>query len=328
MEEIIIKEFTKQKFSRSEKLKLEMWLKECSKNRKIYAQMQLVMQHPDSAKRGQIQEEVWNNIKGRNKSHTINTRKKRGWDTWQKAAAILIFCFSLALVVYQFNHSIRESNSNLVEVKVIEKVSLPGQKVTTKLPDGTMVELNSESKIVVPDSFKDDIREITLEGEAFFKVARDESRPFIINTKDLRVEVLGTSFNIKSYPGENISVVAVASGKVAVSDDRDSRENLLKGEKVAYTSKTKLMFKEDYNWEEEFGWKENILLFQNNNLSEIMERLTRWYGVEFNIENNTLDLDKNFSGRYNDPSLRTVLKGLSFVYNFNYQIKGKAVTLK
>ncbi len=101
---------------------------------------------------------------------------------------------TLVMVVYELNYKVE----SLPEIALIEKVSLPGQKITTILPDGTHVKLNADSKIIVPSRFSGDRREVTLIGEAFFDVARDESKPFLINTENMKVEVLGTSFNVSA----------------------------------------------------------------------------------------------------------------------------------
>ena len=205
-------------------------------------------------------------------------------------------------------------------------MSLPGQKITTSLPDGTIVKLNADSKLTVPETFSTDRREVSLHGEAFFDVARDESRPFIIHTKDIDVEVLGTSFNVRSYLNEEPSIVAVATGKVGVSGE-DKRETLTRGEKVVYTPSTGSMIKGLLDEEEEFGWKENILLFDRQTLPEVIQKLSRWYGVEF-LQHEGIQVEKKFSGRYKDPSLRGVLEGLSYVYGFEYEIDGQKVILK
>jgi transmembrane sensor len=327
MEEIIIKECTNKKLSQSEKFQLEMWLKESATNRKIYVQLKLSLLYPDSGKMAEMQDEVWNDIQSRLNREKAVDKKQVSFGYWYKVAAVIVFCISIVFTLYKSQKNVSDYKSALVEIKIIEKVSLPGQKVTTQLPDGTIVKLNSDSKILVPEKFSDSIREIKLYGEAFFDVARDVSRPFIIKTKNLRVEVLGTSFNVRSYPEENYSEVAVASGHVAVSDGEREVKDLVKGEKIAYKEGSK-MLKMPNDWEKDFGWKDNILLFQNKKLTEILEILKRWYGVQFKIENNVLASTEKFSGRYHDPTLKGVLEGISFVYDFSYQINGKIVTIK
>jgi transmembrane sensor len=327
MEEIIIKECTNQKLSRSEKFQLEMWLKESATNRRIYGQLKLSLLYPDSEKMAEMQDEVWNDIQSRLNRQKAVGKKQVSFGYWYKVAAVVVFCISIVFTLYKSQRNISDYKPALVEIKIIEKVSLPGQKVTTRLPDGTIVKLNSDSKILVPEKFSDSLREIELYGEAFFDVVRDESKPFIIRTKDLRIEVLGTSFNVRSYPEENCSVVAVASGEVAVSDGEKELKNLVKGEKIAYKKGAK-MLKVPYDWEKDFGWKDNILLLQNKNLPEIVEILKRWYGVQFKVESNILASTEKFSGRYHDPTLRAVLEGISFIYDFSYQIDGKIVTIK
>lgn len=326
MEDIIIKDCSDQPLSPSEKKELETWLAKSRKNRQIYSQMKLALLYPASHKREEVREEVWADLKGRISPYANQRVYRGGLNFWLKAAAVIVLCFTVALTLYKNDILSFNGGKNIVEVKYIEKVSLPGQKITTLLADGTIVKLNADSKLIVPENFSADRREVSLQGEAFFDVARDEARPFIIHTKDIDVEVLGTSFNVRSYTNEEPSVVAVATGKVAVSGD-DQRETLTPGQRVAYTPSTGTMIKGQFDQEEEFGWKENILLFQGKNLTEIAEKLSRWYGVEFLLEEG-LEVEKQFSGRYKDPSLRGVLEGLSYVYGFKYEIEGQKVILK
>ena len=326
MEDIIVKECTHQKLSQAEKQQLKMWLNESARNRKIYNQMKLALLFPDPERKEKLKVDVWNDIQAR-LNHNSRSYKRRKYSNWYKVAAIFIFGFFTVFTLQQIMDPASQKEESLNEVKVIEKVSLPGQKVTNMLPDGTIVKLNSDSKILVPETFTGDSREIELHGEAFFEVVRNESKPFIIKTGDLRVRVLGTSFNIRSYPEEDMATVAVASGKVAVCDKEKNREDLVKGEKIVYTKEAE-MVREEYDWDSEFGWKDNILLFRDKRLPEIIGVLKKWYGVEFIIERNIDKSGHKFSGKYHDPTLRAVLEGISFIYDFNYQINGKTVTIK
>lgn len=331
MEDIIFKDCTHQQLTPSERLKLDLWLKESPENRKIYAQLKLALLYPNEEEKNNIKDEIWTDLKKKvlHASSYEQTRFSAHGFMWLKIAAVFVISLSLLFAIYELADRYGAFNPNVVEVKVIEKVSLPGQKITTMLPDGTTVTLNADSRLIVPAHFKENIREVNLQGEAYFDVARDETRPFVITTDNIKVEVLGTSFNVKSYGEGSLGSVAVASGKVAVSKVGSLHEkvDLKPGEKVNFQPKG-LSEKIPFNWEEEFGWKENILLFKGEDLNEILETLRKWYGVKFHIETTRIEFNKRFSGRYKDASLKAVLEGLSFVYNFSYSMEGKTVTLK
>lgn len=328
IEDILLKECTNQELTHPESLIFEAWLNQDHRHRKIYTQMRMVFLHPKAEHMAKLRKGVWSGLqKDLNAPATFSERIRKISHYWMKIAAVFILGISIGLIAYLFHTSHSIETTSPAEVKVIEKVSLPGQKVTTALPDGTMVKLNADSRILVPDHFTGRTREVTLYGEAFFEVARDESKPFVIRTKDIEVEVLGTSFNVKSYPGKDLSIVSVATGKVAVTDNDERRVDLIPGEKISYDSDSRSMVKEEFEWEEEYGWKENILLFTGNDFTEIKEKLSKWYGVEFTVESGTLDFSKKFTGKYIDPPLNAVLEGLSYVYDFSYYVDKKTVIL-
>lgn len=327
IEDILIKDLTQKDLTPAESKILNNWIKESPQNGNVYAQMKLAFLKPKSRDIQKMRTEIWSDIQGqRNISSKISNKAQGTSYLWSRVAAILIFCVSIAILFYQYTKNENEVALTATDVKMIGKVSEPGQKFTTTLPDGSMVKLNGDSKILYAEEFIGDNREVLLYGEAFFEVARNEDKPFVIKTKDLEVKVLGTSFNVKSYPGKALSMVAVASGKVSVKGSNQQMLTLDPGEKVAYLPDSAAMTKEKFDWEEEYGWKDNILVFNKASLSEIYDRLNKWYGVEIIQQGNMPD--KKFSGRYVNPTLKAVLEGLSYVYDFNYSIESNEVILK
>lgn len=327
IDEILVKECMNQQLTVAEQATLGSWLKQDKRHRKILAQMKLAFLYPNAENRKKIQNEVWVDLQNRLVSKNTLSGKAQKRNYWIRVAVVAAILLSVGLAIFQINDPFGSQRMASKEVRMIEKVSLPGQKVTTLLPDGTIVKLNAGSRIIVPERFVDNRREVTLFGEAFFEVTKDKSRPFMINTKDIKVEVLGTSFNVRSYPGKDYSTVAVATGTVAVTSGEE-QEHLIAGEKISYQSALGKMEKAGFDWEQEFGWKENLLVFEGSDFAEIMEKLSSWYGVEFTVEGEIHDLNKLFSGRYQDPTLNAVLEGLSYVYDFDYQINKKKIILK
>ncbi|WP_258103452.1 FecR family protein [Marinoscillum sp. MHG1-6] len=328
MEDIIIKECTNEGLTAVERLQLDRWLSSSTANRRLYHQIRLAVMNPPAEKRASIKEELWNGLNERiNGDHIISSPSTRPMVSyWMRAAAVILLVLGMGALSFSLLID-QASPTQVVEVKLIEKMSMPGQKITTYLPDGTMVKLNSGSRLIVPDIFSGDERRVVLHGEAFFDVKRDESKPFIIETKDVGVRVLGTSFNVRSYASDESSTVAVATGKVAVSQGK-STEYLIPGEKVIYSVENGLGSKTAFDKDEEFGWKDNLLMLDGKNLDQIIDILERWYGVEFQVESDQLNREKIFSGKYKDPSLKMVLEGLSYVYKMNYEINNKTVTIK
>ncbi len=257
------------------------------------------------------------------------TRTIAFWTVSRKIAAVLIgFVFlSMGVLFYQ-NIENSKKNELVAKAKYIERVAEKGAKMTITLGDGSKIKLNSGSKLIFPDHFAKDKREVFLEGEAFFEVARDESRPFLITTGDVVTKVLGTSFNIKSYNSNKVEV-AVATGKVSVKEKGAESANevlLLPSEMATYEKGHKTLEKGSFDAEELLSWKDGVIVFKNADFEEVQERLERWYGVTF-IINKKPNYQKEYKGNFTNKSLEDVLEGVSFSLGFKYKIEGKVVEI-
>lgn len=202
-----------------------------------------------------------------------------------------------------------------------------GQRREIHLPDGTVVHLNAESSLSYPESFSNAIREVKLTGEAFFEVTKDATKPFLVQTENVRTTVLGTSFNVQAYPAEDV-VVTVATGKVAVSvadaAENNQREEgtaavLTQGLQATYSMNTKEMRTGTVNPEIYTDWKNNIIRFQNTTLDEAAKTLSKWYGVAIAFEDDTIKHCR-ISGRFKDPQLKDVLESIGYMYPVQYKI--------
>lgn len=215
-------------------------------------------------------------------------------------------------------------------VVMVEKICPVGQKSTITLTDGTRIKLNSNSKLVFPETFSNSERTVELEGEAFFEVSKDPSRPFVITSGNIKTQVLGTSFNIKAYPNANNISVAVATGKVAVGTtgqkEGKAQLTLLPKEMAIYSNKSESLIKTSFNPLQEMAWKDGILYFNNKDIHEITSELVKWYGVTFVIDKK-LNTEKDYTGSFDNKSLEEVLQGISFVFGFKFEINNKVVTI-
>ena len=145
------------------------------------------------------------------------------------------------------------------------------------LADGTNVWLNSDSKLKFPLHFVGNQRAVYLEGEAFFEVTSDSLKPFVVKTEQLDIKVLGTSFNMKSYPSETQQVTLV-QGKVEVRVGNYSRK-LQPGEQLNYSSEGPEIRNVDVK--AYTAWKDRRFVFNDDLLEEVIHKLGRWYDVEF-----------------------------------------------
>ena len=188
------------------------------------------------------------------------------------------------------------------------------------LPDGSEAWLSSLSTLKWPSVFSSDARTVELDGEGFFTVTKDASRPFTVQTQKYDVRVLGTEFNVYAYSNSEKFETDLLSGKVRVSSTGFPEEsvNLLPDEKVSLVD-GKLVKSSSH-----FGGKEyreqGIYDFEELPLGEVLERLEQWYDIHFTVDDSSL-LSKIISGKFRQSDqIETILKAISRADLFEYKI--------
>ncbi|RIJ49045.1 DUF4974 domain-containing protein [Maribellus luteus] len=237
---------------------------------------------------------------------------------------------------------VNDSIINLVELKRDQKkktemneVVIPyGKSSELLLADGTKVWLNAGSRLAFPSSFSKDVREVYLEGEACFKVTRNEQRPFIVKTGDLDVRVLGTHFNVSAYPADKTIETVLLEGSVAVSQTK--LLGLAKKEMVL-TPDQKASFKKEQNTitvtsetnvDNYISWTYGWLKYSRESLSSVLHKVERYYNVKFQMPDNYPGDDK-ISGKLDlEKSLEDVMIVLGDASGFTYRISGSVVTIE
>ena len=217
----------------------------------------------------------------------------------------------------------KETKQTLLNTLLVPK----GGEYTLILSDGSHVFVNSMSKLVFPVSFIGDKREITLEGEAYFEVAKDKSKPFIVTIKGLQVEVLGTSFNIKAYPNDTQSFTTLIEGKVKLkSGSQSSNVSFLEPDQQAvYDPSVEGIVIQKVDAKRFMQWTTGKYAFTNLPLDEIMKTLSRWY--DFNYQYNDESLKKiRFEGGLNKyESIDPILDIIQKTGKVKVSVKGKEV---
>ncbi len=243
---------------------------------------------------------------------------------WVKVAAILLIC----LLGSYFIQNLTYSSLPQEEVLAWKSVKNPrGQKSKVSLPDGTLVHLNYESELKFPEKFSGNKREVELIGEAFFEVEHDADRPFIVKTGELKTEVLGTTFNVNAAPHSPQAKVSLVSGRVKVQAKNKKAQFLAPGEELRFQKNTGKTTKLLFDVEQVVSWKDGVILFQDAGFEEFVNKLSKWYGVDFQVYGDTPQ-DWKINGRYEDEKLEEILEGLHFVYDLKYKIDGKNVSIK
>ncbi|GAB3011625.1 FecR domain-containing protein [Cyclobacterium sediminis] len=252
-------------------------------------------------------------------------REKKNYRSVINLAAVLLIGFALAWISGVFNKDLVD---NPVENLVMHhKRTVSGEKLQLTLSDGTRVWLNSNSEFSFPEKFGNKERKVFLEGEAFIEVEKDSIRPFRVVAQGLVTTALGTSFNIKEKGEAEISI-SLVTGKVKVENVAKSEDFFLSpGEQLHRDPITGEKSIRKFDRHTISSWKEGTILFEKSNLKEVVAILENWYGVKIEVENST-NASWEFSGEYHKQSLANVLKSMAYVQNFEYELKGKNVTIK
>lgn len=257
-------------------------------------------------------------------------RSNYGFPMWAKAAAILVVAVGL-FAFWLANNG--QTGQTFEENKKITKVAEPGEKKTLTLSDGTVIQLNADSRITFPEKFSKTEREVFLTGEAFFEVAEDSSRRFVVHTGELTTTVLGTSFNIRNYPGEEQTDVSLASGKLKVesSDSSSALKSyvLRPGEAAVLDKRDSTLTKGRFDPELSLGWTRGMLVFRDADVDELITRIERWYGVTIEVKNRE-ELARQqwrYRGVFKDEPLRNVLEGIGYVKDFTYEVEKQTVNI-
>lgn len=242
-----------------------------------------------------------------------------------KFAAVL----TLLAVSYFLFLNINEGLDDKPKVEMISKSVPFGRKQTITLSDGSVVKLNSGSKIKYKKNFDADSREIELTGEAFFEVVRDESRPFVVKTDHVSTTVLGTSFNVDAQADEEEIKIGLISGSVRV-ESRKGQEinsvNITPGELALVRENSLEIEIDSLNEQLVIGWKDGALVFQEESFEGIIKDLKKWYGVDFRYDNSKVP-NVQYTATHNKQSLETVLKGIGYSLNFDFEIEYNEVKI-
>ncbi|WP_423146177.1 FecR family protein [Rubrolithibacter danxiaensis] len=251
-------------------------------------------------------------ISGRKNSLSLNWK-------WKAAAAVLLLF--LSAIVFQKLFLETSESENTLSWK---KLATPSSTISkVKLSDGTVITLNSESELKYPQNFSGNTREVYLSGEAFFDVAKDKVHPFIVHSDQFKVKVLGTKFNIKSYPGEIRKEATLINGKIELTTAGASGKSVFlepKDKIVIEDSKISLTKTDNSVSIAEIAWLENRLEFKNQSFELLANSISRKFGVKIIFKDQAKRFRK-YTGNFKDETLNELLFALQTVNPFQYKIQ-------
>lgn len=328
---------------------------------------ELVAIYPDSLHYEEVLKEIWSDSGEEKPSHNLHINRlfeqhklkfseefepaapeEEMPSIWYKkyvgvfAIACSLFLICLA-ALFQLNRKAVDFDTEIVSGKGMRK------KIT--LPDGTLVWLNAGSKLSYDsDLNKKERRLVYLVGEAFFDVAHEQNRPFIVRTNKISIKVLGTAFNVKAYELDQVSEATLLRGSIELSVNNKSQQKILlkpsekfaltenrtaKDEKALLQDSGDLTLKieniapvriagQDYI--EETSWKDDVLVFKNESFEELKPKLERWFNVQIEIAGN-VPKSYRFTGIFKNEDIKEALTAMQLIKPFHFKLKADDVII-
>jgi ferric-dicitrate binding protein FerR (iron transport regulator) len=301
-----------------EKNELERWISISGENRRYFDQIKNIWEISDrrnetlTIDQDRAFEKVLQRLAGEN-------RKINLWSYWQKIAAVMLIPILAANLLWLlFDSNVSNSESQTVYNEVFAPF---GTRTELKLPDGSSVWLNSGSSLKYPEKFRGKERLVHLNGEAYFDVAGNPSRPFIVQTTSIAVKATGTEFNVSDYTSDNRAGVALVSGKVSVRGLNGGNDNPLTElkpnqlfELVKESGKTSVT---NEDMVEYTSWKDGRLIFRNKPLSYVIRRISLVFNVDIELKGEVLQ-DYRYRATFEDESLTEILRLLKVSAPIDY----------
>lgn len=324
----LIRKYLTSSIDPSELLQLQNWLNEDQSHRDMFRDLERIWrepsEEPEMVNSYELIDKIWS--EGVEKKRKVARDPRRfDWSYITKIAASFLIIVAAVAIIYQFYQISPEEESS---PQYVVKANPSGQKTKVYLSDGSIAWLNADTRITYRRHFKDSIRVIELSGEAYFEVAKDPSKPFVVTSGALSVRALGTSFNVSAYPDQPKTQVSLLTGSVKIEMINNSRDVVLSpGQQIVYNKNSEEFTESVFDPVETIGWKEGILIFKQASYQEVVRKLERWFGIEINTQGAPPD-DWQLTAHYEDEVLINILKDLEFGKGFNYELDEELLTIK
>jgi transmembrane sensor len=265
-----------------------------------------------------LSEEMWGQVSKKVRENALN-QKRRNFSL-KRILIPMAVAASIAFALFFIN--LEKPAEPKAEISWVSSKASRGQKSIITLADGSRIYLNSASSVSYPSAFQADKREVILEGEAFFEVAKDVNRPFIVISGGVKTQVLGTSFNINSYK-ESTVMVAVATGMVQVESqylsNTDKNQVIVEPDHQAVCENGSITTSE-VNIERVTAWKNQTLYFEDASMEEVARQLELWYNVSIHFDNDKIKRC-TVNGQYKNQSLLDILESLGYMHRLDYKFE-------
>ena len=324
---------------------------------------ELLARYPDSIYYDEILAQLWVNSRNSTennpdidsaylrhqlkfKNELLLSEKKQATPNWYPSKIQLgIFC-AVSILFFLVFFFVKKEEQSILNIQIIAG---KGLRKKTTLPDGTVVWLNSDSKLSYNSNIgQNSTRIVYLTGEAFFDVAHHNNRPFIVRTSKISVNVLGTAFNVKAYPKDKKSEATLIRGSIELSvNNRPEQKILLSpSEKFAFvqnragkeegapiTQDISLTIEHinpviigDKVYIEETSWKDSQLVFKNESFEALKPKLERWFNVRIHMNEQKIK-SYQFTGVFNKENIKEALTAMQLIKPFNFKLTANDVII-
>ncbi len=307
-----IKQFTSDKFSMSDYLSVKEYFKKEECNESMMEFMKSDWDETNSSDRN-----MHHILKFLHKKMGIEELSfyQKSYRLFSKIAAVLILPAFLTIAILTY-YAISRNN---VEETWVEIFSPSGSRTNFQLPDGSTGWLNSGSSIKYLSQFKDE-RRVEISGEVWFDVVHKKNKVFKVSTPNFDVKVLGTQFNVTSYPFDETAQVILDEGKVELTGkDNQKIVTLAPDQRIVFNKDSQNFVKTECDASSYCSWKDGLLIFKNVPFSEIAQRVGRKYNAEIIVHDNSLN-SEIFRATFEDETLDQICKLLSGVVPIEYKI--------
>lgn len=249
----------------------------------------------------------------------------RRFKWWHIAAAAVVLVAITSASTFFLSSANRSA-----EVAMVENATSKGEMRNLILPDGSMVQANSSTVLLYPETFDGKTRTVFLIGEANFKVKKNPDQPFIVRSTTFSVTALGTEFDVQAYPDSKTITATLIHGKVKVScTDKGRNYILMPGQQIIYDKEAGKEKLYNVDLEDVTAWQQGVLVFRGTRTQEVLNTIERRYGVSF-VYNQKLFNNDKFNFRFREKSsLTEILDVMKVVVGgFKYHIKGDICYLK
>lgn len=334
----IIARYQDQSLNEEDTRKLEEWLEESSENIRIFHSINRIWKASEEKSHDSLISELnlekdWTRVSGRLRRspeerrarirHYRKLRKRQQfYSNLLKVAALVLVAFTSGFLTLRY--APQPVVDEVYQPVFSEIATNAAERANIELSDGSKVTLNAASKLIMPDRFRSDKREVELIGQAFFDVKQDRSRPFYIKSGNAVVEVVGTSFDVRSYQNESEIRVAVKTGTVELRSVDDPENKLIVNEgykgSVRYDD-GKLSLEMYDDPDAHFGWIQGRLVFRNETLSDVFIQLERWYDVKISVEDGMDEvLNEKLTASLKTRSVREVMDVIQQTMDIKYEV--------